>query len=314
MLISFVWTLRMRPIAIRYVLTMGYKRTQWLLQDSSRTIHHLPDIMLPLLVLCFASVGVAQFPPVPKGLTTKNVEDVPGVKISFKETHICETQAKAWAGYVHMPASTLQDVQNSSDPYNISMFFWYFQSRNDPRNSPTTIYLAGGPGESSLFAATAPGGESIIPKAHHTHLHFGSGPCLVGSDSNSTTPNPWSMNAYSNVLYVDQPVGAGYSYDELLKSTSDLMYLNDDPKFTGNVPFKQYHGEHNIPAENTTFKYGILPSSDPLHTVNTTGLAARTLWHFSQAWFGAFPEWQTCDKRVSLWGNCMFASSIRLPM
>jgi carboxypeptidase D len=77
------------------------------------------------------------------------------------------------------------------------------------------------------------------------------------------------------------------------------MYLADDPTFTGNTPFEAYKGQ--VPAENTTFKYGVLPSNDPLHTANTTGLAARTMWHFSQAWFTDFPEWKTSNKRVSLW-------------
>ena len=97
-----------------------------------------------------ASFAAAQFPPTPEGVTTKEVSSYPGVSVSYKETHICETKAKAWAGYVHMPVSYLKDIEGS-DPYNVSMFFWYFEARQNPQNAPTTIYLAGGPGESSMW-------------------------------------------------------------------------------------------------------------------------------------------------------------------
>ena len=96
-----------------------------------------------------ASFAKAQFPPTPEGVTTKDVTSHPGVSISYKETHICETKAKAWAGYVNMPSSYLSDVEGSS-PYNVSMFFWYFEARKTPGTAPTALYLGGGPGESSL--------------------------------------------------------------------------------------------------------------------------------------------------------------------
>lgn len=102
-------------------------------------------------IALLASFAAAQFPPTPQGVTTKKVPNFPGVSISYKQTFICETKAKGWAGYVHMPASYLKDVELSDDPYNISMFFWYFEARENPANAPTAIYLAGGPGESSMW-------------------------------------------------------------------------------------------------------------------------------------------------------------------
>lgn len=234
--------------------------------------------------LSLASLALAQFPPTPEDITTKQVSSYPGVSISYKPTTICETKAKAWSGYINMPISYLSDIE-SADPYSISMFFWYVQAREDPDNAPTGIYLAGGPGQSSLYGATSDGG-----------------PCYVNEDSNSTSYNPWSMNNKVNMLYVDQPVGAGYSYDALIKSTLDLTFHGEYPQDgTGIVPFEAY-GD-SVPAANTTFLYGILPSQNPEHTANTTGVQSETFWKFAQVWFSEFPEYTTSNSRVSMWGN-----------
>lgn len=166
------------------------------------------------------------------------------------------------------------------DAYNVSMFFWYFEARNDPQNAPTTLYFAGGPGESSLYGAANDGG-----------------PCIVNFDSNSTHENPWALTANSNMLFIDQPVGSGYSYDTLINSTMNLISL----EAISIVPFEDYKGD--VPPQNETFYYGTLPSQSTKKVANSTQIAAETVWHFSQAWFSEFPHWKTIDKRINLWGN-----------
>ena len=109
------------------------------------------------------------------------------------------------------------------------------------------------------------------------------------------------MNNKVNMLYVDQPVGVGYSYDTLVKSTQDLLFLGKPKESTGITPFEAYEG--HVPPENTTFKYGMFPTQDYNRTANTTGIAAVTLWHFAQVWFSDFPQWTTTNKQVGVWGN-----------
>ncbi len=135
-------------------------------------------------IALLGSFASAKFPAPVQGITTLDVPQYPGVSIDYKETHICDTTVKAYSGYVHMPISYLQDIE-PSDPYNISMFFWYFEARQSPQTAPTTIYLAGGPGESSMFGAVLDGG-----------------PCYINDDTNSTRPNPFSWNTKVNILYV----------------------------------------------------------------------------------------------------------------
>lgn len=120
------------------------------------------------------------------------------------------------------------------------------------------------------------------------------GPCTIHPDANSTQYNPYAFNKHVNMLYIDQPVGTGFSYDSLLNSTQDLLANTI-------ASFDSY--DESIPAENTTFLYGTFPSQDPTRTISTSQTAAKILWRFAQAWFTSFPEYTTSDKRVSLWGN-----------
>lgn len=47
------------------------------------------------------------------------------------------------------------------------------------------------------------------------------GPCRITNDSSSVTLNPYSWNNKANVLYIDQPVGVGWSHGTLNVGTSD---------------------------------------------------------------------------------------------
>jgi hypothetical protein len=156
------------------------------------------------------------------------------------------------------------------------MFFWYFESRKNPRSAPLSLYLGGGPGATSLGGVTAE-----------------NGPCYLNPDSNSTTLNPWSWNNKVNMLYLDQPVQVGFSYDELVPSVQDLL--------TGAVT-----PADGSETSNATSLTGILPSQNPSSTANTTANAARIIWQFTQIWLQDFPEYKTRDDRISVW-----ASSVR---
>ncbi|KAG8748710.1 hypothetical protein FRC10_000101 [Ceratobasidium sp. 414] len=46
------------------------------------------------------------------------------------------------------------------------------------------------------------------------------GPCRMNSDEATVSSNPYSWNAYANMLYIDQPVGVGYSYGDQVVGTS----------------------------------------------------------------------------------------------
>lgn len=124
------------------------------------------------------------------------------------------------------------------------MFYWLFQSRNDPANDPLVLWLTGGPGCSSELAVFAE-----------------NGPFKVNDDlSLKTNPNSWNNKA--NLLYVDQPVGTGFSHATLGHYTKNekevaedfykflLLFLEKYPTYKGRPFFitgESYAG-HYIPA------------------------------------------------------------------
>lgn len=234
-------------------------------------------------LLIATSLGNAAFPPLPQNVITKSIRGVPDASISYKETHICKRMAKADAGNVNMPSTYLQDIQDDS-PYNVSVFFWYLRSRQNPDRAPTTMYPGGGPGQSSVLGATS-----------------GGGPCLVLNDSNSTEGNPWSWNQYVNMLYVDQPVTTGFSHSDIIKGTLLLLWSNDGASLSSITPFQAYEGA--VPAENTTFLHDIFPDQTPQHAPSNSVLAANALWRFSELWFAEFPAHKAEDKRINLTGS-----------
>ncbi|KAI1506444.1 carboxypeptidase S1-like protein B [Biscogniauxia marginata] len=221
-----------------------------------------------------APAALAGFPPTPENVTVLESKFGDGVTISYKEPGICETTpgVKSYAGYIHLPPGSLADLGEEQD-YPINTFFWFFESRTNPENAPLSIWLNGGPGSSSMLG-----------------LFAENGPCYVNSDSNSTTLSEWSWNNQVNMLYLDQPVQVGLSYDTLQNVTKDLV--------TGEVV--KLNDTDPVPETNTTLLLGTYPSQNRNQTALGTRNAAIALWHFAQTWFQEFPGYHPSDSRVSI--------------
>ena len=130
-----------------------------------------------------------------------------------------------------------------------------------------------------------PGGSSLIGLLQEN------GPCFVGNDSNSTYLNPWSWNNEVNMLYIDQPVQVGYSYDVPTNCTVDEV--------SGLVSVADF--SDGVPEQNNTFLVGTLASQNLTWTANSTVHAAHALWHFAQTWFEEFPHYKPNDEKISIW-------------
>ncbi|SCU90659.1 LADA_0F05622g1_1 [Lachancea dasiensis] len=136
---------------------------------------------------------------------------------------------KQYSGYL--------DYQDSKH-----FFYWAFESRNDPENDPVILWLNGGPGCSSF-----------------TGLLFELGPSSINSKL-EPVHNPYSWNNNATVIFLDQPIGVGFSYgDDSITSTEAAakdvfifleLFFEKFPQLRANdfhIAGESYAG-HYIPA------------------------------------------------------------------
>jgi hypothetical protein len=179
-------------------------------------------------------------------------------------------------------------VHDSPD-YPKNVFFWFFPARDSPENAPLSIWIGGGPGQSGVAGAMTQ-----------------NGPCYVNADGNSTIKNPFSRNNRVNMLYVDQPIGAGYSYSTLVNVTIDQLAggVATPTDFSKGLPY----------TPNITVFPGTVANPDLHFTANNSNIAAKAMWHFAQTWFETFPIFHPQDDKISLWTNSVRLSPLFIPM
>ncbi|XP_021290845.1 serine carboxypeptidase-like 33, partial [Herrania umbratica] len=89
-----------------------------------------------------------------------------------------------------------------------ALFYWFFEAQSEPSEKPLLLWLNGGPGCSSI----AYGAASEL------------GPLRVGKNGGDLHFNKYAWNKVANLLFVESPVGVGFSYTN---TSSDLTKLDD---------------------------------------------------------------------------------------
>jgi hypothetical protein len=184
-----------------------------------------------------------QLPKEPKGV--KTIHSPSGATVRYKEPGkdgVCETTkgVNSYSGYI--------DLGN-----NKHTFFWFFESRSKPATDPITLWLNGGPGSDSLIGLFQEHGPCNVTKQLETEL------------------NPYSWNEVSNMLYISQPYGVGFSY-----MTKGPGSVTDD-------------WEAVIVNSTVEPADGRYPFIDPTY-IDTTNEAAAAAWHILQAFYSALPQ------------------------
>ncbi|KAF8602101.1 alpha/beta-hydrolase [Ceratobasidium sp. AG-I] len=146
----------------------------------------------------------------------------PDYHLRIKSPKLCDPTVKQHSGYL--------DV--SEDKH---IFFWFFEARNKPEEAPVVIWLNGGPGCSSS-----------------TGLFFALGPCTIEEDGRNTTLNKYSWNTNANLLFIDQPAGVGYSYNDGPTVDNSFIAADDLWAFLQLFykRFDQYSGELHVAGES----------------------------------------------------------------
>lgn len=174
----------------------------------------------------------------------KTITTPTGVQIRYKEpgkAGVCETTpgVNSYSGYIDLSPTA-------------HTFFWFFESRNDPATDPVTLWLNGGPGSDSLIG-----------------LFQELGPCAIAPNLTSYI-NPYGWNEVSNLLFLSQPLGTGFSYSEE-EAGSFANYTGSFVNYT------------EAPAT------GRWPVIDPT-LLDTTDLAAVAAYHVLQGFYSALPQ------------------------
>ena len=242
-------------------------------QPADRVLVQLPQLSPVLLasVLRLVPLSLAQSPPPVSydNVTVLASPAHPNITISFKtpDPGTCTTAfptQKQYSGYIRIPPSTLESYQQT---YPINAFFWFFEARQNPETAPLTIWLNGGPGSSSMIG-----------------LFQESGPCEVvrmADGSYGTQARMWGWDRSSNIVYIDQPAQVGFSYDQAVNASLNLM--------TGQYTDPPAAVPSGVPPY--AFLNGTFPTRNVHNTSNTTQIAASATWHFLQTFIAAFPQY-----------------------
>ncbi|XP_022768628.1 serine carboxypeptidase-like 13 isoform X2 [Durio zibethinus] len=108
------------------------------------------------------------------------------------------------------------------DSEDVQLFYYFVKSERNPAEDPLLLWLTGGPGCSAFSGLVF----EIGPLNFKADVEYnGSLPTLVS--------NPYSWTKVSNVIFIDSPVGTGFSY-----ATNNLAARTGD--------FKQVHHLHQF--------------------------------------------------------------------
>ena len=100
---------------------------------------------------------------------------------------------------------------------NSNMFFWYFPAKSDPKNAPVALWLQGGPGASSLFG-----------------LFTENGPFILKSNK-TIKARPYSWHINHHLIYIDNPVGTGFSFTNKDTDKDGICYSTDETQVGQNL-------------------------------------------------------------------------------
>ncbi|KAF9621142.1 hypothetical protein IFM89_016636 [Coptis chinensis] len=157
---------------------------------------------------------------------------------SFEVVALSRSKVRTLPGYQGLlPFQLETGYVNVDESDGVELFYYFVESERNPKEDPLMLWLTGGPGCSAFSG-----------------LVLETGPLRINDDySGSGLPsfvlNPYSWTKVSSIIFLDAPVGSGFSYSSSLLgwNSSDTKssrqtyiflrkWLADHPEFNNN-PF-----------------------------------------------------------------------------
>ncbi|GAB2276808.1 hypothetical protein Dimus_011522 [Dionaea muscipula] len=197
--------------------------------------------------------------------------------------------------------SSLDDLSHHAGYYSLNhtygarMFYFFFESRNNNTQAPVVVWLTGGPGCSSSVA-----------------LFAENGPFKIDADL-TLVPNNYGWDQVSNIIFVDQPVGTGFSYsndsrdichDE--KGVSNDLYdfiqafFAAHPEYVKNdfyITGESYAG-HYVPAFASRVHQGNQAAGSGNIKINLKGIAIGNGLTDPGIQYPAYPDFALANKLI----------------
>ncbi|KAG8139139.1 putative serine carboxypeptidase CPVL-like protein [Naja naja] len=115
-----------------------------------------------------------------------------GRQLSLVE-HFPGPNVKSYSGYLTVNMT-----------YNSNLFFWFFPAQNQPEKAPVLLWLQGGPGGTSMFGLFVEHGPYVVQKNLSCKYFI-------------LTERKFPWTSKFSMLYIDNPVGTGFSFTDDLK-------------------------------------------------------------------------------------------------
>lgn len=153
-----------------------------------------------LLIVCTVLFFFSNYAECHKNIKTFEIDGDAGQPLFLtpliEKKLIKEAQVAAKVNF-----SEFQDVESYSGfltvnkVFNSNLFFWFFPAVANVSNLPVILWLQGGPGSSSMFG-----------------LFAENGPLQIENGTVTLRDHSWTRT--HSVLYIDNPVGNGFSFTE----------------------------------------------------------------------------------------------------
>ena len=140
------------------------------------------------------------------------------------------------------------DLGAGSGKATRNLFYWYIESERDPANDPLVLMLVGGPGCAATTALLTEGG-----------------PCHV-TEALQAVRNQHAWTRYASIIWLDQPIGVGFSYGSSPDSGSERVLAgttyaflqawfrqHEERRFN---PFFLFGESHYVPAVAAAIRRG----------------------------------------------------------